>query len=583
MSLQSDAQYNVEISPGSPPLKWSDLKEAFDKVNLNFEILAASIGESGFELINFNNLNTGLSPSSTNQFGLGTPIKSWKHLYISSFADIPGSELNGLWLGSAQIKNISNTVELPENSTVAGNLIIDPDKTFFKTVKITGDRGGDIVASKFNDDLKLNSGSGIEISVDSAGESIIVDNIGIITVSAGAGINATGTDPLIITNTGVLSVSPVQPLPTGLPPGTGISVTQTTGNTVITNTGVVGLTNGFGINITRDPATGISDISFNAGVAPQAAFIAIQVPGQNPLLADSVSDILLIEASAPLTITTSEPIGGNATISFAFDNKTDIIGSIFADNSTLLVDGTSGNIVGPVDNLSISTDFINMRGDINLSLNNIDNVDTLNVVTINADLLNIVSINSDQISSREFVGDVKGSVFADNSTLLVDAVNGSIPYTVLTGAPSALSEFSNDLDYAGIVGITIQNNGLPVNTFLTGDLNAQNHNISNANLVNASGDFRGSVFADNSTLLIDGINGVIFAENLTGTFTGNVIGNTTGYHIGDVTGSIFADNSTLLVDAVNGIIPGYISIQELKTLVSSSATYGDFQTAIAAL
>jgi hypothetical protein len=573
MSLQSDAQYNVEISPGSPPLKWSDLKEAFDKINLNFEILAASIGESGFELINFNNLNTGLSPASVNQFSLGTPTKSWKNLYISNFADIPGSELNGLWLGAAQIKNISNTVELPENSTVAGNLIIDPNKTFFKTVKITGDRGGDIVASKFNDDLKLNSGTGIEISVDSGNESIIVDNTGIITVSAGVGITATGTDPLLITNTGVLSVSPVQPLPPGLPPGTGISVTQTTGNTVITNTGVIGLTNGFGINISQDPATGIADISFNAGVAPQAAFIAIQVPGQNPLLADSVSDILLIEASSPLIITTSDPIGGNATISLSFDNKTDIIGSIFADNSTLLVDGTSGNIVGPVDNLSISTDSINMRGDINLSFNNINDVNSLNVA----------SIMSDQIASREFIGDLKGSVFADDSTLLVDSVNGTIPYTVLTGAPSALSEFSNDLDYAGIIGITIQTNGLPVNTFLTGDLNAQNYNISNANLVNATGDLRGSLFADNSTLLVDGINGVIFAENLVGIFTGNVIGNTSGYHTGDVTGSVFADNSTLLVDAVNGTIPGYISIQQLKILASSSATYGDFQTAIAAL
>ena len=33
-------------------------------------------------------------------------------------------------------------------------------------------------------------------------------------------------------------------------------------------------------------------------------------------------------------------------------------------------------------------------------------------------------------------GDVKGSVFADDSTLLVDAVSGSIPYGVLSGAPS---------------------------------------------------------------------------------------------------------------------------------------------------
>jgi len=51
----------------------------------------------------------------------------------------------------------------------------------------------------------------------------------------------------------------------------------------------------------------------------------------------------------------------------------------------------------------------------------------------------------------------------------------------------------------------------------------------------------------------------------------------------DLNGSVFADNSTLLVDAVNGTIPGYISITQLQSIVASAGTYGDFQTAIAAL
>ena len=61
-------------------------------------------------------------------------------------------------------------------------------------------------------------------------------------------------------------------------------------------------------------------------------------------------------------------------------------------------------------------------------------------------------------------GDVEGSVFADDSTLLVDGVNGVIPYGVLDGAPTALSDFSNDLDYAAIVATQIQTNGLPIDT-----------------------------------------------------------------------------------------------------------------------
>lgn len=51
----------------------------------------------------------------------------------------------------------------------------------------------------------------------------------------------------------------------------------------------------------------------------------------------------------------------------------------------------------------------------------------------------------------------------------------------------------------------------------------------------------------------------------------------------DVRGSVFADDSTLLVDAINGTIPGYISITQLQSIAASSATYADFQAAIAAL
>ena len=43
---------------------------------------------------------------------------------------------------------------------------------------------------------------------------------------------------------------------------------------------------------------------------------------------------------------------------------------------------------------------------------------------------------------------------------------------------------------------------------------------------------------------------------ITGAVTGNVTGNTAGYHTGDVKGSVFGGDSTVLVDAVAGSIPG---------------------------
>jgi hypothetical protein len=77
---------------------------------------------------------------------------------------------------------------------------------------------------------------------------------------------------------------------------------------------------------------------------------------------------------------------------------------------------------------------------------------------------------------------------ADTSSLATVATSGS--YTDLTNTPTALSDFTNNLDYAAIVGGAIQTNGLPV-------LPTQTLDIS------------GSVFADDSTLLVDGVNGKI--------------------------------------------------------------------------
>jgi hypothetical protein len=89
---------------------------------------------------------------------------------------------------------------------------------------------------------------------------------------------------------------------------------------------------------------------------------------------------------------------------------------------------------------------------------------------------------------------------------------------------------------------------------------------------------QGSVFADDSSLLVDAIDKRFFG-NLTGNVTGNVLGNLAGNVIGNVTGnisgdvtgnlsgnvtgdvigSVFADDSTMLVDGTNGLIVGDIS------------------------
>jgi hypothetical protein len=62
-------------------------------------------------------------------------------------------------------------------------------------------------------------------------------------------------------------------------------------------------------------------------------------------------------------------------------------------------------------------------------------------------------------------------------------------------------------------------------------------------------DFKGSLFADDSGLLIDAVDRKFF---------GNLEGNVVGSVIGDIKGSVFGDDSTLLVDAVNSVIPAAV-------------------------
>ena len=56
-----------------------------------------------------------------------------------------------------------------------------------------------------------------------------------------------------------------------------------------------------------------------------------------------------------------------------------------------------------------------------------------------------------------------------------------------------------------------------------------------------------------------------------------------GVTVGDIKGSVFADDSTVLVDAVNGNIPGYIKLDVLKTEVAASADFAASKLRIAAL
>lgn len=339
---------NTNIPIGAPPLLWSEVKDAFDKINENFIALDLATGGSA---VNLETLNTSVSPAIDNEYTLGSSTNKWASVYTSDYSVTPGNELNGVWLGTAQIKGISGIVELPAGSKVNGDLIIDPDKTFFKSVQV--DNGNQVVASSFSDILNLNSGTAMQLVVDSAAESVTFNNTGVTSAVAGSGISvSSGTGAVTISNAGVVSLSNSSTLPSGRTAGTGIAVSASTGSISITNTGLIGVQAGFGITISNDTATGISQISFNPTAAPQTGFTTIAVPTQTSLAADTTSDTLNINAGYGLVITTTE---STDTLTFALNQSIDIKGSVFGDDSSTLVDGVNNYIYGNVSATTLRT------------------------------------------------------------------------------------------------------------------------------------------------------------------------------------------------------------------------------------
>ena len=149
--------------------------------------------------------------------------------------------------------------------------------------------------------------------------------------------------------------------------------------------------------------------------------------------------------------------------------------------------------------------------------------------------------------------DINANIIGGDSTVMVNVINQTIIATTLTG------NFVGDVFAEDGVSKIVSNGAVAGQALFTGDL---------------EGNVNGSVFTTNSTRIIDGDTGNITGNtfglhtgNAVGDLTGNVTGNTAGVHTGNVNGdltgehigSVFADDSTLLVDGVNGTITGLVA------------------------
>jgi hypothetical protein len=360
------AQQN--ISQGRPPIVWSTIDEAFQKINSNFTELYLSIGGTGVDLAN---IAADLIPDSNELRDLGSPSRKWKDLYLSG---------SSLYLGSSIITaNQDGSVNLPAGSTVGNSLIRDPAISSFGIIGVSGQ--SNIIADSFADTVSF-SGSGINITTNPITSNITFTNSGLISASAGIGISVSGTNPLIITNTGVTSLS-----------GTAgqIAVSASTGSITLTNLGVTQIITDPGSGITLSGTTGVVQITNSAPNIAQDVFKNISVFGQGTLVPTGPNATLNVTSGNGISLSVNTTPGletltitNSGVTSISVDNSLsassstgalslslpdtisrningDLTGSVFADGSTMMIDGTEGKIVGPVDTTQLRTSESEIR------------------------------------------------------------------------------------------------------------------------------------------------------------------------------------------------------------------------------
>ena len=208
--------------------------------------------------------------------------------------------------------------------------------------------------------------------------------------------------------------------------------------------------------------------------------------------------------------------------------------------------GTSAN-KGDGDPLRTAFDKVNDNFDEVYSLLGAEGGDTDDVVApmlVHNDHTNVTVTRDDDANKIIFsvdqaVTDLQGSVFGDDSTVLVDGVNSSINLdgTVKgdiipdTDVAYDLGSASNRFRDLYLSGSTIDLGGLEISN-ADGELQLGGVKIpTQTDLDNAisapTGDLTGSVFADDSTLLVDGVNGKIVGPVDTASITQSDTGNFT--------------------------------------------------------
>jgi cytoskeletal protein CcmA (bactofilin family) len=521
--------YNQNIKLGPAPLLWSNLDDAFAKINQNFDIIGATILGGGGINVDFSTLGSNVTPVTTNSFGLGTDAKQWKALHLADASVVPGSEFNGLWLGAAQIKSASGIVDLPAGTTVAGAQIFDTNRTAFKTISVGGQ--ADVVADSYTDTLTLAAGSAMSLTTDAASDTITFTNTGVTSLTGSGAVSVSNsTGAITITNTGVTRITA----------GAGMTIDNNTGNVTITNSGIRGIAVVTGLSLTIDATTKIATLNNTSPASALFTFRNLSVPGASLITASSSTDTLTMIKGYGIGITTV-PLTKTMTISV--DPKIDITGSVFSDNSSLLVDGTGARIVGDIYTSVLRTS------------------ETKITLGFGAGL-------TTQGAESVAVGKNAGNASQGNSAVAIGSGAGG--FTQGTNAVAIGLYAGNYLQSTSsvAVGYKAGYNGQGANSIAIGTSAGETSQAANSIILNASGSalqsdgtsrfyvnpVRSGANTGNILQYNTSTKEITYGSTVTASLVGNVTGNVTG----DLKGTVVADDSTILVDAVAGKVVGPI-------------------------
>jgi len=394
------------ITSGKSPIVWSTVEDAFTKINANFTELYASVGGAGIE---FDLLESSLIPAQNDTYNLGAPNKRWASLYLS----------DTLMIGGAAITNEGLTVNLPSGTTVGGNLIIDPNKAFFKEFSVNNDTS--VVADQFNDVLDFNAGTGIQLTVTSTNDQITIANTGVTSLVAGTAMAiSSATGAVTVSNTGVTAITA----------GLGMSRNTATGAVTIVNEGIVDVDAGLGISVgARDAITGKVIVTNTLPAGNSYRIFA--TAGEPNLTARSTADTITLIEGAGINITNtiasgsftnritfentgvlSLTVGAGLTVSAAtgavtlnFNNRIDIIGSVFGDDSTAIINGIDNTVSGTTVT----------GGAVRLTGSTISTTDSSGITVITA-----TTFNSDVTIDNELT--VTGNLIVNGTTTTINSV-----------------------------------------------------------------------------------------------------------------------------------------------------------------